>query len=114
MAAINPLYAPKLIGLTEIPPATKATYTDVLRQLPDDQALVFEYQSKDAVRRAQNVIPCMAQKIGLVLSTRSYETPEHMWRLLVWKRRADDRPGYHATLSYPAVVQFIPVNGRWA
>lgn len=108
--SMHPLYVPKLIGLTDIPAEAQTSYTAALRGLPDDKALVFEYQSKDAVRRAQSVLPTLAQKIGLLTNTRTYKTEEGTYRLLIWKRRPCDR-GRHAIYgAYPMIVQFTTTN----
>lgn len=108
MSAAYPWNKPNPLGFTEIPPPAKTTYTDTLRALPDDQAALFEYATKDAVRYAQSMVPGLAKQIGLLVSTRTYRTQTGTWHLLVWKRRSEDRRLYQSSRAVNVTFTLAP------
>lgn len=90
--------APKVLGTADIPEPREPVYADILRQLPDDKAIVLEFPSRKTRAYAGGAIHAIAQqRLLITVSVRSVNTDDGRFLLLVWKRRDCDRRVTHVS-----------------
>lgn len=79
----------EVVGYAEIPEVAESGYTSLLtQQMPDDKAMVLQFENSQHLRSARNVIGIIAKRIGMKIGTKIAGQCDGKPRLYVWRRDA--------------------------
>lgn len=97
---------PQVLGTADIPQPREPVYTDILRQVPYDKALVLEFPSRKTRTYGSNLASTICrERLGFRISVRSVNTDDGRFLLLVWRRRECDRQvGHVADRDLPIAI----------